>query len=155
MQTIEQKSPPFFSGRTSLGSQENVTLEKELEIPGTQQSLPAAVVPREDFWPSDSTTTTDPEVSEVTIEHDDISDEYQCSSSGSSLDFWLPEYYTDDMVFQMGPSRHNVWGMSNSTECPIFVKETCDDGTGKGTETVFSKEATDTFYSFSSKYILI
>ena len=43
---------------------------------------------------------------------------------------WLPEYYSDDMVLQRGPSRHRVWGMTRERGCPVTACETCVDGTG-------------------------
>ena len=50
------------------------------------------------------------------------------------------------MVFQMGPSRHNVWGMSSTNDCPVLVLEVCDEGQRgrlivllQGTETFLNK----------------
>ena len=43
----------------------------------------------------------------------------------------LPFYYSDDMVFQMGPSSHWVWGYTTNPKCNILVTETCDNGFGE------------------------
>ena len=40
----------------------------------------------------------------------------------------LPFYYSNDMVFQRGPSAHFVWGSINRRGCQIVVKEACTNG---------------------------
>ena len=40
----------------------------------------------------------------------------------------LPLYYTDGAVFQMGPTKHTVWGFVATEDCDVTVTEVFTDG---------------------------
>ena len=50
---------------------------------------------------------------------------------GSKVMVELPDYYSDDMVHQMGPNPHRIWGFTNSSLACIVVTETCSNGYGE------------------------
>lgn len=39
----------------------------------------------------------------------------------------LPDFYSDNMVLQMGPNPHRIWGYTDSKQACITVMETCQD----------------------------
>lgn len=38
----------------------------------------------------------------------------------------LPKYYSNGMVFQRGPAKHNVWGFTKDHKTELWITETCD-----------------------------
>ena len=50
------------------------------------------------------------------------------------MEIRLPFYYSNDMMFQMGPLPHNVWGYSNGATYSIEVNEFCKDGYSESNE---------------------
>ena len=44
----------------------------------------------------------------------------------------LPLYYSDNAVFQIGPTSHTVWGLVQDKHCPIEVTETCPETNTRG-----------------------
>ena len=53
------------------------------------------------------------------------------SSGGGQVEIRMPFYYSDDMVFQMGPAPHLVWGYVSSPLGLIEVEEACFNGHSK------------------------
>lgn len=52
----------------------------------------------------------------------------ECHEEGS---LELPSYYSDDAIFQLGPSPHTVWGFTKHRSCMIKVTESCSNNIGE------------------------
>ena len=57
--------------------------------------------------------------------------DYESLLQNMSVEIVLPFYYSNDMMFQMGPLPHNVWGFSNGTSSSLQVHESCEGGWSK------------------------
>ena len=55
--------------------------------------------------------------------------EFQCDFN-EGVKVRLPDYYMDNMILQMGPNPHRIWGFVSSKQACITVSEKCANGYG-------------------------